>query len=149
MHYLNIELNGIDENGEEKKYKLSDFQGRNIIIYFYPQDDTPVCTQQAHDFRDSFEELSKKAVIIGVSKDDIKSHKEFRNRHNLNFIMLSDRENKLKSAFQEHSKYITNLHRGTFILNKTGEIIKYWDKVDADEHIEEIKDFIKNNNTFD
>ncbi len=143
MNYLNIELSGIDEKGGEKKYKLTDFSGKNVIIYFYPQDDTPVCTRQAHEFKDAMEELSRYAVIIGVSRDDIKSHKEFKDKYGLNFILLSDIKNKLKSAFQDHNKYIINLHRGTFILNKKGRIIKFWDKVDVDGHIDEIKDFIK------
>ncbi len=143
MHYLDIELDGINENGKITKYKLSNFLGKNVIIYFYPHDDTPVCTQEAYDFQNSLDELSKYAVIIGVSADDTASHIEFQTKHKLNFILLSDTENKLKNAFEAHNKFITNLHRGTFILNEKGEIIKYWDKVDVEGHIEEVKQFIK------
>ncbi len=71
MHYLDIELDGIDSTGNEKKYKLSDFAGENIILYFYPEDDTPVCTQEAHEFRDAMEILKNYAKVIGVSKNNI------------------------------------------------------------------------------
>ena len=78
MHYLDIELDGIDENGKEKKYKLSDFKGENIIVYFYPQDDTPVCTQEANNFKDAMNELKKIAKVIGVSANNIEDHLEFK-----------------------------------------------------------------------
>lgn len=141
MHYLDIELKGLDENGKEKIYKLADFKGDNVVLYFYPQDDTPVCTKEAQYFRDEIERLKEFATVIGVSENDINDHIEFRNKHNLNFIMLSDVDNKLKRAFQEHNKYTPNIHRTTFVLDKNCEIIKYWDKVDVDEHMNEIFEF--------
>ncbi len=137
MHYLDIELNGIDENGEEKTYKLSDLKGENLIVYFYPEDDTPVCTQEAHKFRDAMEKLKKYTKIIGVSANEIKDHLEFKAKHNLNFILLSDKLNELKNAFKEHSNN-TPIQRTTFILDKEGNIVKVWEKVDIDNHIEEI-----------
>jgi len=143
MHYLDIELEGINESGEKKQYKLSDFKGKNLIVYFYPQDDTPVCTQEAQSFRDAIDKIKEYAQIIGVSSNDTESHIEFQKNHNLNFILLSDVENKLKQAFEDHSEHINNMHRTTFILDKDGEIIKCWDKVDVDGHIEEIIDFFK------
>jgi len=142
MKYLDIELEGISTEEETKKYKLKDFAGQNVIIYFYPEDDTPVCTLEAHDFNNSLDNLQKFGSVIGVSKNSIESHKEFKSRHNLHFILLSDPENKLKDAFENQEKYIINLHRGTFILNKKGEIIKYWDKVDVEGHVKEIENFI-------
>ncbi len=137
MHYLDIELNGIDENGNEKTYKLSDLKGENLIVYFYPEDDTPVCTQEAHMFRDAMEKLKNYAKIIGVSANEIKDHLEFKAKHNLNFILLSDKLNKLKNAFKEHNNNLP-VQRTTFILDKEGNIIKVWEKVDIDNHIEEI-----------
>ncbi len=144
MHYLDIELNGIDEQGNERKYKLEDFLGNNIILYFYPEDDTPVCTQEAHDFRDAMDNLKKYAQVIGVSKNNTEEHKDFQKKHNLNYILLSDTENKLKQAFEDHDKYITNMHRATFIINEKGDIVKFWDKVDVDGHIDEIYEYFKN-----
>ena len=141
MNYLEIELEGINEQGNKKLYQLSDFKGENIILYFYPQDDTPVCTQEAENFRDEMNNLKEHAIIIGVSADDIQSHIEFQKRHKLNFIMLSDEQNELKNALKEETPNTNNIHRSTFILNKNGEIVKIWEKVDINDHIEEIKDF--------
>ena len=142
MHYLDIELNGIDENGKEKTYKLSDLKGENLIVYFYPEDDTPVCTQEAHKFRDAMEKLKIYAKIIGVSANEIKDHLEFKMKHNLNFILLSDKLNELKNAFKEHSNN-TPIQRTTFILDKEGNIVKVWEKVDIDNHIEEITEYFE------
>ncbi len=138
MHYLDIELDGIDENGKEKNFKLSDFKGENIIVYFYPQDDTPVCTQEANNFKEAMSELKKIAKVIGVSSNNIEEHIEFKKKYGLNFILLSDKLNKLKKAFIEHSKDFTNIKRSTFIIDKNGEIMKSWEKVDVEGHIEDI-----------
>lgn len=143
MHYLDIELEGIDKNENEKKYKLSDFKGENIILYFYPQDDTPVCTEEAKKFKEAMNELSKYARIIGVSSDDIESHKEFSEKHKLNFTLLSDKFNELRNAFIEHQKPISTIQRSTLILDKDGNIVKFWEKVDVDDHIQEILDFFE------
>lgn len=143
MKYLDIELKGINKNGEEKKYKLSDFKGETIIVYFYPQDDTPVCTKEAQEFRDSIEKLRKYAQIIGVSNNDINDHVDFQKKYELKFILLSDTNNELKKAFQDYDIYLQNLHRATFILDEEGKIIKYWDKVEVDEHIEDILSFFR------
>ncbi len=143
MGYLDIELKGINKNGVEKKYKLSDFKGETIIVYFYPQDDTPVCTKEAQEFRDSIEELQKYAQIIGVSNNNINDHVDFQKKYELKFILLSDTKNELKKAFQNYDIYLQNLHRATFILDEEGKIIKYWDKVDVDEHIEDILGFFR------
>ncbi len=146
MHYLDIELEGVDENGKEKKYKLSDFKGENIILYFYPKDDTPVCTQEANNFKNAMNELKQFAKIIGVSSDDIDNHIEFKKKHGLNFILLSDKFNKLKDAFKDHYKHLANIQRTTFIIDKNGEIVKFWEKVDVDGHIDEITDYFRNSN---
>lgn len=143
MHYLNIELEGIDRNGEIKNYKLSDFKNKNIIIYFYPQDDTPVCTKEAQEFRDAIAKLENYATVIGVSSDNIEEHIEFQKNHKLNFIILSDKYNELKNAFKEHLTTSSDIHRSTFILNKDGNIIKVWEKVDVDDHIKEILTFFE------
>ena len=144
MHYLDIELDGINENGEKNTYKLSDFKGKNIILYFYPQDDTPVCTKEAQDFRDSLEKINQYAEVIGVSKNTIEDHIEFQKNHKLNFKIFSDKLDELKNAFKKHLTSSTDIHRSTFILDKDGEIIKVWEKVDVDDHIKEIIEFFSN-----
>ncbi len=144
MHYLDIELDGIDENGEEKKYKLADFKGKNVILYFYPQDDSPTCSEEANKFKEAMEKLKKYAHIIGVSSNDIESHKEFKTKHGLNFTLLSDKFNELKQAFDEHKKHVSDIERTTFILDKDGNVVKTWEKVDVDGHVEEILEYFEN-----
>ena len=144
MHYLDIELDGIDENGNKKTYKLNDFNGKYSVIYFYPEDDTPVCTKEAHDFRDALTKLKKYANIIGVSHNDIDEHIDFQSKHNLNFILISDKNNKLKQAFIEHNDNLSDIKRSTFVLDKDGNIVKAWGKVDVEDHIENIFAFFEN-----
>ena len=132
MDFLNIKLSAIDENGQEKEFSLSDFKGQKVVFYFYPKDNTSGCTQEACDFRDNFNRLTSKAVVIGVSPDSIKSHLKFKENHSLNFMLLSDPEHKLSEAFGawgEKSMYgrkYFGIIRSTFILDENGEI-KYDD----------------------
>ena len=144
MNYLNIELTGVNKNGECKTYKLSDFKGTQLIVYFYPQDDTPVCTKEANYFNEKIKEIENYATLIGVSSSDINDHIEFKNKYNLNFILLADINNALKKKFEEYDKYTQNLHRATFVLDKNGNITKYWTRIDIDEHIEEVLKFLEN-----
>lgn len=104
-----INLQGLDADGNEKEYSLSDFKGQKIILYFYPKDNTSGCTQKACDFRDNINRLTSYATVIGVSPDSIKSHKSFKEKQGLNFILLSDSEHKLAEEFEvwkEKSMYV-------------------------------------------
>ncbi len=143
MKYLHIKIEGIDKEGKQKNYKLSDFEGEKVILYFYPEDDTPVCTKEAEEFRDIIDEINNFAILIGVSNSSIEEHIAFQNKHKLNFIILSDKDNELKEEFKKHLKESSDIHRSTFILNEDGEIIKAWEKVDVDEHSKEILEFLK------
>jgi len=96
----NIMLQGLDTEGFEQNYKLIDFEGNKVILYFYPKDNTSGCTQEACNFRDNINRLTNYATVIGVSPDSIKSHKSFKEKQNLNFILLSDSEHKLAEAFE-------------------------------------------------
>ena len=144
MDYLNIKLNGIDTDGTEKEFSLTDFKGQKIILYFYPKDNTSGCTQEACDFRDNFNRLTSKATVIGVSPDSIKSHLKFKENHELNFILLSDPEHILSEAFGawgEKSMYgrkYMGIIRSTFILDENGSIIKEWRKVKVKGHVDEV-----------
>lgn len=144
MQYLNMVLPAIDENGQEKEIKLSDFAGKKVVLYFYPKDNTSGCTQEACDFRDNFNRLTPKAVVIGVSPDSIKSHIKFKEKQNLNFTLISDTEHKLAEQFGawgEKSMYgrkYFGIIRSTFILNEQGEIEKEWRKVKVKGHVEEV-----------
>lgn len=144
MTYLDIKLQGIDENGQEKEYSLADFKGKKIVLYFYPKDNTPGCTQEACDFRDNFNRLISKATVIGVSPDSVKSHIGFQQKQSLNFILLSDPEHKLAEEFKAwgeksmYGKKYFGIIRSTFILNENGKIEKEWTNVKVNGHIDEI-----------
>lgn len=141
-NFNTIKLKGINEKGEEKDFAIKDFSGP-IVLYFYPKDNTPGCTQEACDFRDNFNRLTNKATVIGVSPDSVESHKKFQQKHELNFILLSDPEHKLSEAldvWKEKSMYgkkYMGIERSTFIL-KDGEIAKTWRAVKVNGHVDEI-----------
>ena len=140
----NFILNGIDENGEEKTFSFSDFKGKNVVLYFYPKDDTPGCTQEACDFRDNFNRLVSKALVVGVSADGIESHKKFKAKHDLNFILLSDPEHKVMEKFEAYGeklmygKKVTGVIRSTFIIDKDGIIKKVWHNVRVNGHVDNV-----------
>ena len=146
--YLNVEILGIDKEGNENKYKLSDFKGQKIILYFYPKDNTSGCTQEACDFRDNLNRLTTHAIVIGVSPNDIKSHKKFQEKQNLNFILLADTEQILSNLFNvwvEKSMYgkkYMGIERSTFILDENGNIEKEWRKVKVKGHVDEVLSYI-------
>ena len=130
---------------EGKTVSLSDFRGKNVILYFYPKDSTPGCTKEACAFRDDFAEFKKKgAVILGVSTDSAKSHARFAQKYGLPFPLLVDDEKKIVNAYGAYGprtfmgiKY-TGTHRITFLIGPDGTIKKIWLKVKPSEHSREI-----------
>ena len=146
--YLNTEILGIDKDGNENKYKLSDFKGKKIILYFYPKDNTSGCTQEACGFRDNINRLTSYATVIGVSPNDIKSHKKFQEKQSLNFILLADTEQLLSNQFNvwvEKSMYgkkYMGIERSTFILDENGLIEKEWRKVKVKGHVDEVISYL-------
>lgn len=142
-----IKLQGLDTDGNEKEYSLSDFRGEKIILYFYPKDNTSGCTQEACDFRDNINRLTNVATVIGVSPDSIKSHIKFKEKQFLNFILLSDTEHKLAEKYgvwKEKSIYgrkYMGIERSTFILDENGNIQKEWRKVKVKGHVDEVLDY--------
>lgn len=144
MDYLNIKLQGINIEGLEQDFSLADFKGQKIVLYFYPKDNTSGCTQEACDFRDNFNRLTPKAVVIGVSPDSIKSHLKFKENHSLNFILLSDPEHTLSEAFgawgekSMYGKKYMGIIRSTFILDENGTILHEWKKVKVKGHVDDV-----------
>ena len=144
----NIKLQGIDVDGIEKEYSLNDFKGQKVILYFYPKDNTSGCTQEACDFRDNINRLTNFATVIGVSPDSIKSHLKFKEKQDLNFILLSDPEHKLAEAFNiwvEKSMYgkkYMGIERSTFVLDENLNVIKEWRKVKVKGHVDEVIDYL-------
>lgn len=146
MQYLDLKLNALDESGIKKEFKLSDFKGKNIVLYFYPKDATPVCTQEAISFNEALEKFPKDTVVIGVSSDDVESHLSFMQRLGLKFKLLSDKEHKLKEAIEDfvkrNLKYDRIADRATVIINKDGHIAKAWCDVNVNGHVEEIIEYL-------
>ncbi len=150
MNYLEIKLQGLDKDGNEKEYTLADFKGQKVVLYFYPKDNTSGCTQEACDFRDNMNRITSSATVIGVSPNDIKSHKKFKEKQDLNFLLLSDTEHTLSEAFnvwKEKSMYgkkYMGIERSTFILDENGNIIQEWRKVKVNGHVDEILKYLNN-----
>lgn len=143
-----MKLPGLDKDGNEKEFDLDDFKGRQIILYFYPKDNTSGCTQEACDFRDNINRLTKYAEVIGVSPDSIKSHKSFKEKQSLNFILLSDAAHLLSEKYgvwKEKSIYgrkYMGIERATFILDKNGNVEKEWRKVKVKGHVDEVIEYL-------
>ena len=144
-----IKLQGLSPDGQEMTYSLNDFKGKKVILYFYPKDSTSGCTQEACNFRDSMNRLSPYSTVIGVSPDSIKSHQKFKEKENLNFILLSDPEHILSSLFNvwvQKSMYgrkYMGIERSTFILDENLNILKEWRKVKVNGHVDEVISFFK------
>ena len=127
---------------------MNDFRGQRVILYFYPKDNTSGCTQEACDFRDKMNRLTQYATVIGVSPDSVKSHLKFKEKQNLNFILLSDVEHALADAFGvwvEKSLYgrkYMGIERSTFVLDEHLNIVKEWRKVKVKGHVDEVIEFL-------
>ena len=128
-----------------KDITLAEWKGKDVILYFYPKDDTPGCTAEACAFRDHEGDLSKTgAVVLGVSTDPMPSHEKFRDKYKLNFPLLSDQTAdvaKMYGAWKEKNMYgrrTWGVARMTYWIGPDGRIKKIWKKVDAPKHAEEI-----------
>ncbi len=135
------------EDQDQKSVKLSDFKGQAVVLYFYPRDDTPGCTQEACDFRDEYSALKKAgAVVLGVSPDDAKSHGKFAGKFKLPFPLLVDSDHRVALAYgawAEKSMYgrkYMGIVRSTFLINKDGVLARVWPKVKVKGHVDEVRD---------
>jgi len=127
------------------KLSLKDFIGKkNVVLYFYPKDDTPGCTKEACNFRDSIKSLRELgAEIIGVSLDSVDSHKKFRDKYHLPFPLLSDKDKGIANAYGVLKEGGASASRVTFIIDKEGKIAKIFPKVDVNMHASEIATALK------
>lgn len=133
-----------------KKVKLSDFRGENVVLYFYPKDMTPGCTNQACDFRDKHEDFGiANTVILGVSPDPIERHQKFINNHSLPFLLLADEDHQVADDYgvwqlkKNFGKEYMGIERSTFLIDKEGKVVKEWRKVKVKGHVEEALGYIK------
>ena len=132
-----------------QKVEIPDNNGRNIVLYFYPKDDTPGCTIEGNDFtalNESFTE--KNTVIYGVSRDSIKSHEKFKQKFNYTIDLISDEDESLCNQFDViklkklYGREHMGIVRSTFVISSSGEILKHWDKVKVDGHADEVLEFV-------
>ena len=136
------------DNGE--KVSLNDFKGKNIVLYFYPKDDTPGCTAQACSLRDDFSNIKKlDAVILGVSPDGAASHEKFIAKFDLPFTLLSDEDHSVAEKYgvwvekNMYGRKYMGVARRTFIIGKDGNVAHIFCKVNPKEHAAEVMDVLK------
>ena len=136
-----------DEDG--RAVKLADFRGKKVVLYFYPRDLTPGCTKEACAFQEDLAEFEKRnAVVLGVSTDDARSHKRFREKYGLRFPLLSDAEHETAESYgvwQEKNMYgrkMWGIKRSTFIIDEQGRISHIFDKVSPAEHSRDVLDVL-------
>jgi peroxiredoxin Q/BCP len=132
-----------DQSGNT--HRLSDYAGQPVVLYFYPKDDTPGCTKEACEFRDTLPKFkSEKAAIFGLSILDEASKAKFANKYDLNFPLLSDADHAVADkygAWQERSMYgrkFMGVARTTYLIDRDGKVAKRWDKVKVDGHVDEV-----------
>ena len=128
-----------------KRLGLKDFVGKkNVVLYFYPKDDTPGCTKEACSFRDNLDSVRKMgAEVIGVSLDGVESHKKFAAKYKLPFPLISDEEKRIAQAYGVLRDTGTSANRVTFIIDKAGKIAKVFSQVDVTKHAEEVAEALK------
>ena len=131
------------DNGGE--VSLKSLKGKQVVLYFYPKDDTPGCTKEACSFRDSFSRLKAQGVeVIGVSKDNPEKHDKFKEKYSLPFMLASDIEGKVCEAYgvwvekNMYGKKSMGIERSTFLIGENGVIKKIWRKVKVEGHVDEV-----------
>ncbi|MGQ0526885.1 MAG: thioredoxin-dependent thiol peroxidase [Alphaproteobacteria bacterium] len=130
---------------------LAQFKGQTVVLYFYPKNDTPGCTQESCDFRDALADFGTlNAQVIGISKDSVKSHDKFRDKYSLNFPLASDEEGHTcedYGVWMEKSMYgkkYMGIDRSTFLIDKDGKIAQAWRGVKVPDHVNAVKKTLKN-----
>lgn len=134
----------------EKEISLNDLKGKRVVLYFYPKDSTPGCTREGQDFRDNIRKFhARNTVILGVSRDSIKSHENFKEKQSFSFDLLSDADEKLCKQFDVikeknmYGKKVIGIERSTFLIDEKGVLRQEWRKVKVDGHVEEVLEAIK------
>ncbi len=142
-------FSGKDQNG--KKVSLADFKGKKLVVFFYPEDDTPTCTQQACNLRDNYSLLTKHGFeVVGVSPDDVQKHARYQAKYDLPFTLVADPDHKIIDKYgvwgekNMYGRKYMGLFRTTFVIDEKGTIIKVFKKPKVRQHAEEIVEKTKN-----
>ena len=137
------DFTALDQDG--KTIHLSDFRGKKVALYFYPQDDTPTCTKEACNLRDNYQSLLAKGIqVVGVSPDTVKSHRKFTTKYELPFPLVADVDQKIVNAYGVwgektlFGRTYMGTHRVTFMIGEDGTIEKVIDQVKSDQHAEQL-----------
>lgn len=129
----------------ERMIRPNELRGWNIVLYFYPKDNTPGCTTEGQDFRDHHEEFEKlETVVLGVSRDSLKSHENFRGKHEFPFDLIADTDESLCRLFDVikpknmYGKQVMGIERSTFLIDRQGVLRREWRKVKVNDHVAEV-----------
>ena len=132
--------------GDGYSISLSDFRGQRVLLYFYPKDDTPGCTQQACGLRNNMPHFAKtNTAVIGVSRDDVASHRRFKDKHKLNFILASDKETGVCEKYavwvekNMYGRKYMGIERSTFLIDENGLVRGEWRKVKVGDHVRDVR----------
>lgn len=134
----------------EQTISLASLKGKNIVLYFYPKDNTPGCTQEGQDFRDNIAKFKRQnCIILGVSRDTLRTHENFKTKHKFPFDLLSDSEEELCKLFDViklknmYGKKHLGIERSTFLINDKGVLKQEWRKVKVNGHVDEVLTSVK------
>ena len=134
----------------DKEISLDDFKGKKLVLYFYPKDSTPGCTTEGQDFRDAKARFTRQnAVVLGVSRDSVKSHENFKSKQKFNFDLLSDTDETLCREFDVikmknmYGKQVRGVERSTFLIDEDGVLRQEWRKVKVKDHVNEVLEAVK------
>jgi thioredoxin-dependent peroxiredoxin len=126
-------------------FKLSEHKGESVVLYFYPKDNTPGCTTEGAQFRDAWKQFRKAgAVIVGCSRDSLKSHESFKAKMGFPFELISDADESLCKQFDVikmknmYGKQVRGIERSTFLIDGSGKLVREWRKIKVDGHVQEV-----------
>ena len=134
----------------EQTISLKSLKGKNIVLYFYPKDSTPGCTREGQDFRDNLAKFKRQdTIVLGVSRDSLRSHENFKQKQKFKFDLLSDEDESLCKQFDVikmknmYGKKVRGIERSTFLIDKKGKLRQEWRKVKVDGHVDDVLAAVK------
>ncbi len=147
---LGKKVSDFSAEATSNKFKLSNYKGKTVVLYFYPKDNTPGCTVEGADFRDKNKAFDKaNAIVFGVSRDSMKSHENFKSKLEFNFDLISDPEEALCTQFDVmkmknmYGKQVRGIERSTFVIGPDQKLLKEWRGVKVPGHVDEVLAFVQ------